>query len=125
MPARTARWAVAATVVAALFPVAAMIAKSRLDALAMSSRLAIATNCSSVRPIQTLPSRIAIVAGVAPCARTISSTSRATSRLEGRGRPWLMIVDSSATTGLPAARAAATSGDVTKEFIAATILVRL
>jgi hypothetical protein len=37
-----------------------------------------------------------------------------------------MIVDSRATTGLPAASALATSGDAVKasEFIAATILVR-
>ncbi|CAB4586555.1 unannotated protein [freshwater metagenome] len=52
---------------------------------------------------------MAIVAGTAPCARTISSTSMATLRFEGRGSPWLMIVDSSATIGAPDFRAAATS----------------
>ena len=69
---------------------------------------------------------MAMVAGVAPCSRTIDSTSRATSRFDGRGSPWLIIVDSSATTGFPAARAAATSGDGTNsyEFIAPTILMR-
>ena len=36
----------------------------------------------------------------------------ATSRLRGRGRPWLMIVLSSATTGRPSASASATSGAI-------------
>ena len=53
----------------------------------------------------------AIVAGVAPCARTIASTSRATSKFVGRGSPWLMIVDSRATMGEPDAMAAATSSE--------------
>src|SRR5690606_32215176 len=39
------------------------------------------------------------------------SNSRAASRLRGRGRPWEMIVDSSATTGRPRLRASATSAD--------------
>ena len=34
-----------------------------------------------------------------PRARTASSSSRAIRALSGRGRPWAMIVDSSATTG--------------------------
>ena len=42
------------------------------------------------------------VAGTAPAARTVCSISRATRRLSGRGRPWEMIVLSSATTGRPA-----------------------
>ena len=54
---------------------------------------------------------MAIVAGTAPCARTISSTSMATLKFDGRGRPWLMIVDSSATIGAPNFRAAATSAE--------------
>ena len=126
MPASTAICAVAATVVAALFPVAAIIAKSRVDALTMSSRFAIATSCSSVNPTNTFPSRIAMVAGMAPCERTISSTSRATCKLDGRGNPWLMMVDSKATIGLCAASAAATSGDSVnpRALIMRTILVR-
>ena len=50
------------------------------------------------------PSSTAMVAGQAPCSRTMSSNSRATSRLRGRGRPWAMIVDSRATTGFPPLR---------------------
>src|SRR5262249_22681053 len=60
-------------------------------------------------PTCTTPSSTATVAGTAPVARTTSSTCRATSRLSGRGRPWLMIVDSRATTGRPAASADPTS----------------
>ena len=45
------------------------------------------------------PLRTAIVAGTAPPSRTICSTSRAIATLCGYGIPWLMIVDSSATTG--------------------------
>ena len=51
MPAMTARWAVAATVVAADFPKATAIARSRLEALRMLSRVAIVTNSSSLKPM--------------------------------------------------------------------------
>ena len=51
----------------------------------------------------------AIVAGVAPWARTAASSIRAVSRFCGNGMPWVMIVDSSATTGAPSVSAAATS----------------
>lgn len=44
------------------------------------------------------------------CCRTISSTSMAVTRLCGRGIPWVMIVDSSATTGRLFAKASSTSG---------------
>jgi hypothetical protein len=56
-----------------------------------------------------MPSSTAIVAGVTPASRRIDSNSMAASWLRGRGRPWEMIVDSSATTGRPSASAAATS----------------
>ncbi len=101
MPALAAKWAVAATVVAADKPLASAIAKSLVEALITSSRLAIAINCSSVKPICATPSISAIVAGIAPLSRTIDSTSLATSRFVGRGKPWLMMVDSNATTGAP------------------------
>src|SRR3546814_10654951 len=58
----------------------------------------------------TVPSTTAIVAGTAPLSRTLASMPRATSRLSGCGSPWLMIVDSSATTARPSASAVATSG---------------
>src|SRR5262249_43560168 len=51
----------------------------------------------------------ATVAGTAPPSRTACSNSRASTALSGRGRPWLMIVLSSATTARPSARASATS----------------
>ena len=51
IPAITARWAVAATVVAALFPKATAIARSRLDAFKMLSRVAIVTRSASLRPM--------------------------------------------------------------------------
>ena len=52
----------------------------------------------------------AMVAGTAPWSRTICSTSVANSTFCGKGRPWLMMVLSSATTGRPSRRASATSG---------------
>ena len=42
----------------------------------------------------------AIVAGTAPSERMIASTSRAIS-IAGKGMPWVTMVDSSATTGVP------------------------
>src|SRR5580698_9044702 len=54
------------------------------------------------------PSSIAIVAGTAPLPATVRSNSSAARMLSGRGRPWVMIVDSSATTGSPSASAPAT-----------------
>ena len=87
------------------------IGRSRALHLATSSRVAIASSAASSSPIRTTPSSSAIVAGTAPWSRTACSSSRATSALPGRGRPWAISVDSSATTGPPAARASATSGD--------------
>src|SRR5262249_4754272 len=51
----------------------------------------------------------ATVAGTAPAARTAASAARAVSRFTGKGNPWLMSVDSRATTGRPTCTAAATS----------------
>ena len=80
---------------------------SRTLTLTTSSRLATWSRAASSRPIRTRPSRMAMVAGTAPRERTMSSTSVATRRFSGRGRPWLMMVDSRATTAAPAARASA------------------
>ena len=52
----------------------------------------------------------ATVAGTAPVERIAASEAVATSTFCGYGRPWLMSVDSRATTGVPDARASATSG---------------
>ena len=83
--------------------------RSRTPHLSTPSVFASASSASSSSPIRTSPPRIAIVAGTAPPARTTSSISRATRRLSGRGRPWAMIVLSSATTGRPSSRAVRTS----------------
>ena len=69
-----------------------------------------ARSCSGERPTQHTPSSTAMVAGVAPLARTMPSTSVAICTFCGYGMPWLMMVLSSATTGRPAASASATSG---------------
>ena len=82
---------------------------SRTLTLTTSSRLATWSSASSSRPMRTRPSRMAMVAGTAPRERTMSSTSVATRRFSGRGRPWLMMVDSRATTAAPAASASDTS----------------
>ena len=87
-----------------------MVARSRTLTLTTSSEPAITVNASASSPILGWPATTAIVAGTAPPSRTACSISRAMSRLAGRGRPWLMMVLSSATTGRPAAIAAATSG---------------
>ena len=46
-----------------------------------------------VQPTCNLPSTTATVAGTAPSARTMD-TSRAVSRLAGKGMPWATMVDS-------------------------------
>ena len=47
--------------------------------------------------------------GYGPASRTAPPTRRATSRFCGYGSPWLISVDSSATTARRPARASATS----------------
>src|SRR4051812_34874024 len=110
MPARAARCAVEATVVAALAPRATAGARSRTPAFITPSPRAIASSAASSRPTRPSPATTAIVAGTAPAARTAASASRATRRLSGAGRPWAMSVLSSATTPRPARSAPATSG---------------
>src|SRR6478609_4816463 len=110
MPARAARCAVDATVVAPMPPRAATLARSRTLTLTTDDSVATRPSASSSSPIRATPSTTAMVAGTAPPARTSPSISRAIRRLSGRGSPWLMIVLSSATTGAPDASASATSG---------------
>ena len=64
-----------------------------------------------------LPSTTAIVAGTAPPRRTAASISRAVSAAVSVGRPWLMIVDSRATTPAPEAIASEISGATTIEVM--------
>ena len=63
-------------------------------------------------PTRATPSSTAVTAGTAPPSRIAAMHRSSASRLAGDGRPrWEKIVDSSATTGSPAASAAATSAD--------------
>ena len=110
MPASPAIRIVLATVVAPWAPVATTYGRSRTLTLQMSPSEPSSSSSSSSRPTVGRPSSTAMVAGTAPPSRTICSTSRAIATLCGYGMPWLMMVDSSATTGRPAARASATSG---------------
>ena len=103
MPASAAQIMVAATVVAPVRPVATQAARSaRLSFITVpSSDWAKRSSAASSRPMRMVPSITAMVAGTAPPARISASTSRAISRFCGNGIPWVMIVDSSATTGRP------------------------
>ena len=104
-PAMEAMIMVVATVVAPVMPVARYTATSRRLTLPTPSALHITSSSSAFRPTFSLPPMIAVVAGTAPSARTISSTLCANSTFCGYGIPWLRMVDSSATTGLPASMA--------------------
>ena len=113
MPAAAAAIIVADTVVAAQPPRASAAPRFGRAALTTAPGGAVAERHRGRRrdrPTRNRPSRMATVAGTAPASRTAASDARATAMLSGCGRPWLMSVDSSATTGRPAASAAATSG---------------
>ena len=109
MPARRAQIIVAATVVAPVQPCASATARSARESLRTSVAAASASSSAGSRPMWMRPSRMAMVAGVAPAARTSASTARAVSRLAGKGMPWVMMVDSRATRGRRAAMASAAS----------------
>ncbi len=110
MPASAAIRIVLATVVAPWTPVATTCGMSRTLTLRIAVSFPNISSSSSDSPTVGRPWRMAIVAGTAPPSRTICSTSRAIATLWGYGIPWLMIVDSSATTGRPWASASRTSG---------------
>ena len=80
---RLARIIVEATVVAPVRFSATMMGRSRRDTLATPSPLHISSSSSCVRPTFSTPSMIAMVAGTAPSARTMRSTSAAKARLSG------------------------------------------
>ena len=107
IPAAWAAIIVAETVVAAQPPPASAAARLGRAALRTepAGAVASASRPASSRPTSSRPSRIATVAGTAPDSRTAASDAVATSRFCGYGRPWLISVDSSATTGRPVARA--------------------
>ena len=113
MPAACAAIIVAETVVAAQPPRPGRSpGEGRRDALRTDPAGAVASASSAalVSPTSTRPSWTATVAGTAPDSRTAASEASATSRFCGYGRPWLISVDSRATTPWPSASAAATSG---------------
>jgi hypothetical protein len=116
IPAADAAIIVADTVVAAHPPAASAIARLGRAALRTepSGAVASASSAAGSRPTSSCPSRIATVAGTAPgVSRTADSDALATSRFCGYGSPWLISVDSSATTGRRSASAPATSGAIT------------
>ena len=109
MPAWSAMNDVAATVVAPLPPRASTTGRSRMLSFGRSS-FAMRSSSSSVSPAFSSPSSTAIVAGTTSASTSSCSNRRAATRLSGRGSPCEMIVDSSATTGVPEASASATRG---------------
>ena len=112
MPASAAMIIVVVTVVAPSAPRATSTGRSRRDAFATPLPFLPRYSISSgVRPAFRRPPMTAMVAGTAPLSRMVCSTRSAVSTFCGYGIPWEMMVDSSATTGFPAAFAAATSGD--------------
>ena len=120
MPAICAAIIVPATVVAPSLPLAMQAERSRRDTFSTLSAVASSSSSSSSRPMRIRPSATAMVAGTAPSSRTAASIALAVSRLRGRGKPWAISVLSSATIGLPAFRAAATS-----ELKASKVCMRL
>src|SRR5215469_7395827 len=111
MPASTASTDVAATVVAPVTLDTIAGPRSRLETLMTDSSSAIRSSSEPESPTFGTPSIRAIVAGVTPVSNSSASNESAAARLDGRGRPWEMIVDSSATTGRPASSAERTAGD--------------
>jgi len=107
---------VPATVVAPRRPLASVAARLRRLTFTASRSRANRSICAPSSPTIIRPSTSPTVAGTAPAARTASSTSCARRRLSGYGNPCEMIVDSSATTGSPAATAARTSSRTASNF---------
>ena len=105
IPTRSARCEVAATVAAPWPRRATTVARSRTLTLATSSALAIVSSAVVVEPD---PHDAAPRSRSSPGRRRRSAPparpAERPSRLSGRGRPWLMIVDSRATTGPPRAQ---------------------
>ena len=115
MPARCARIIVADTVVApsagACAPPDMAAGRLRRDSFSTPDAVASRAMTSASRPTCGMPSSTAVVAGTAPALRTAASASPATSIFSGCGRPWLISVDSSATSGVPAFCALRTSSE--------------
>ncbi len=119
MPAAAAAIIVADTVVAAQPSTDSAAARFGRAALTTDPAGAVASSSSaaSSSPTRIRPPRIAIVAGVAPAATTAASEAHATSRFCGYGNPWLISVDSRATTGRRSRSAAATAGAIDRRSV--------
>ena len=127
MPAACARSIVHDTVVPPWPPRDTQCARSRRESLETAPSdpsCAKRSSSSSSRPMQQTPSSTAIVAGVAPFSTMAFSTLRAVSKFRGYGIPWLMIVDSSATTASPRSSAERTSGWILSGGDAAAMATR-
>ena len=116
IPAAAAAIIVADTVVAAQPSTESAAARFGRAALTTdpAGAFASASRSSWPSPRSSRPAWIAIVAGVAPASTTAASAARATSRFWGYGSPWLISVDSRATTGRRSRRAAATRGSMAR-----------
>ncbi len=110
MPAQCAAIMVPATVVAPSRFWLTTAGKSRRLTFHTPSARARCSSSAWLSPTFTSPCSMAMVAGVAPPARTAASMRWASARLSGQGSPWLMTVDSSATSGRQANKASRTSG---------------
>ena len=110
MPARQARYMLAATVVAAVACRTIVVVRSRrLALMVLAPRLSVSTSAGA-RPTVGRPCQTATTARSAPSSRASSSTRRTISRFSGQGTLYAMGVEAKATTGRPALTASAISG---------------
>jgi len=109
IPSFSATNMVAATVVPPVRRFSKAYPKSRRLTLCGFTAPASCSSSSLLSPTLTEPSIRAMVAGVAPWARTVASISCASRRFTGCGKPWVITVDSKATIGKPKCMACWTS----------------
>ncbi len=121
MPARCAAIIVADTVVPPQPGRASTPARFWRETLGMSRASASSSSSSSLRPTRMRPSCVATVAGTAPASRTAASELRAAARLSGRGRPCVVMVDSSATTAAPSVEGTLDLGMDEQQSFAVTV----
>ena len=93
MPARRAAIMVAATVVEPVAPSTSATARSARESLRTPRASASQVEFVRRQADADAARRTAIVAGMAPPARTSASTARAVSMFSGAGMPWVMMVD--------------------------------
>ena len=126
MPAAAHAESVAATVVPPLARCTEAAPRSRVLSLRAVVSWPSRSSCWRLSPTWSTPSSMPTVAGTAPPARTVASSSRLSARFAGseashaaspqgqamgvRGRPWVRTAVSNATTGRPERSASCTSG---------------